>query len=169
MPKLRIAAAGGAVVLAVGIFTSGCAGDAGPVEVPTQHDVTGPLAAPTPADAAQWADAVIPDNAPGGTDYLAREAGVLEPGAEPIIVLDGAEGTSTVTIACTTRAASALDYAVVSGGAEVDAGTVDCAPVGDPAVTHAVSSVPAGATVTLAAEASGLFVYAVSPETDPAT
>ncbi len=165
MPSLRTAGAVGATVVALGILTSGCSGAAGPVEVPTRNDITHSLAAPTPADAEHWADGVIPDNAVGGTDYVAREAGVLTPGSEPVIVLAGDSGSSTVTIACTTPSASELAYAVVDGGVQVDAGAVACAALGDRAQTHAIAAVPAGATVTLGSAASGLYVYAVSPET----
>ena len=168
-PKFRSAAAGCATALAIGVLASGCTGRTGPVEVPTQNDVTQTLAEPTPDDAVQWADGVIPDNAVGGTRYVTREAGVLEPGAEPVVVLAGDAGSSSVTLACATRPESALSYAVVVSGAAVDEGTTECPRPGDPAQPHTIAGVPAGASVMLSAERSGLFVYAVTPETDPAS
>ncbi|RKE64316.1 hypothetical protein DEU36_1539 [Microbacterium sp. AG238] len=166
MPKLTSVAAGIAV-LAVGVLASGCAQRTQPVEIPAPSDDTRTLPRPTADDAQRWADAVIPENALGGASWTQRETGVLEPGGEPIISVSAGEAPAVVTIACVTGSGSRLSYAVSAGGETLESGEVTCAAVDENAEAHPIRDVPADATVELTASATGLFVYAVTPDRHP--
>jgi hypothetical protein len=167
MPKLTSAAAAGAAVLVVGMLASGCAQETAPVEIPTRSDDPRTLPQPTADDARQWADTVIPENALGGASWTQREAGVLEPGSEAIISVTAGEAPAVVTIACVTGSGSELAYTVTADGAAVESGKVPCAAVDGNAEPHGIRDVPAAAPVELSASATGLFVYAVTPDRHP--
>lgn len=168
MPKLTPAAAACVAVLAFGMLTSGCAQRSAPVEIPTRSDDPRTLPRPTADDAAMWADGVIPENALGGATWTQREAGVLDPGREPVISVAADEAPAVVTIACVSGDGGTLSYTVTVAGSDTDTGEIPCAAVDEPARAHAIPAVPADATVELSAGATGLYVYAVSPDTDPA-
>lgn len=168
MPKLIPAAAACVAVLAFGMLTSGCAQRTAPVEIPTRSDDPRTLPRPTADDAAVWADGVIPENALGGAAWTQREAGVLDPGREPVISVGPDEAPAVVTIACVSGGGGTLSYTVTAAGADTDGGEIPCAAVDETARTHTIPAVPADATVELSASATGLFVYAVSPDTDGA-
>lgn len=199
MPKLRTVAAAAAALLALGLSTTACSGRTDPVEIPTTPTDRPEHVEPTPADADAWADGILPDNAVGGSPYTAREAGVLQPGAEPVITLADAAGPGpdtgsggpagsggsggsggsagpsgeaplvTVTIACVTGAASTLGYTVSSPDGVLGEGEVACPAVGGRAQPHSIPGLPREAVVELDADAVGLYVWAVQPATDPAT
>ncbi|SDQ66192.1 hypothetical protein [Microbacterium sp. cf332] len=168
MPKLLPAAAACIAVLTFGMLASGCAQRTAPVEIPTRSDDPTTLPRPTADDAQRWADTVIPENALGGATWTQREAGVLEPGREPLITVAADEAPATVTIACVSGGGDDLAFTVVAGGATLDRGDVRCAAVDDDAEPLSIPDVPADATVELEAGATGLFVYTVSPNRDPA-
>lgn len=173
MPKLRIVAVGAAALLALGLSTTACSGPTGPLEIPTTPGDQPERVDPTPADADAWADGILPENSVGGSPYTAREAGVLQPGAEPLISLAETVGAdallATVTIACVTAEASVLDYTVTSADGVLGAGEVACPAAGERAEPHRIPDLPREATVELAADAVGLYVWAAQPATDPAT
>ncbi|MFS0713807.1 hypothetical protein ABC195_07975 [Microbacterium sp. 2P01SA-2] len=167
MPKPTSFAAAGIAVLAVGMLASGCAERTPPVEIPTPSDDARTLPRPTADDAQRWADTVIPENALGGASWTQREAGVLQPGGEPIISVAAGEAPALVSIACVTGSGSRMTYTVTAGGEAVDSGDVACAAVDENAEVHSIHDVPADATVELSASATGLFVYAVTPDRHP--
>ncbi|QLD11572.1 hypothetical protein [Microbacterium oleivorans] len=168
MPKPTPAAAACIAVLALGLLTSGCSQRTAPVEIPTRSDDPQSLPRPTAEDAAAWADGVIPENALGGASWTQRASGVLDPGREPLIFVAADEAPALVSIACVTGADSTLSYTVTVAGDDIDRGDIPCAAVDEIASAHTLHDVPAEATVELDAGASGLFVYAVSPDADPA-
>ncbi|QCR39321.1 hypothetical protein C1N74_02020 [Microbacterium sp. SGAir0570] len=167
MPKLTSVSAAGIAMLAVGMLACGCAERTPPVEVATPSDDARTLPRPTADDAQRWADTVIPENALGGASWTQREAGVLDPGGEPIIAVTAAEAPAIVTIACVTGSGSQLTYTVTANGETLDSGEATCAAVDENAEAHSIRDVPADATVELSASATGLFVYAVTPDRHP--
>lgn len=165
-PRSTVAAACIAL-LSVGLLATGCAERSGPIQIPTRSDDPGTLPHPTVSDAVAWADGVIPDNAVGGTGWSQREAGVLEPGREPVITVSSDEAPALVSIACVSGAGGSMAYVVTVAGSPDDRGEVPCAAVDGTAAPQTLRDVPADATVALTAPGTGLFVYAVARDVDP--
>ncbi|MEH3089841.1 MAG: hypothetical protein PGN24_09685 [Microbacterium arborescens] len=165
-PRPTVAAACIAL-LTLGLVTTGCAERSGPIEIPTRSDDPGSLPRPTMADAVAWADGVIPDNAVGGTGWTQRQAGVLEPGREPLITVTSDEAPALVSIACISGAGGPMAYVVTVDGAQIDHGDVPCAAVDGTAAPQTLRDVPAEATIAFTAPGTGLFVYAVGRDRDP--
>lgn len=167
MPKVSAAAACAAAcaaALSIGLLATGCSGRSAPVEIPARSDDPRTLPHPTANDAARWADTVIPDNAIGGTSWSQRQAGVLEPGREPVITVPAEQAPAIVTIACVSGAGGELAYTVTADDSTLDTGEIPCASVDGTAEPRSIRGVPADATVELTAGDTGLYVYAVSPD-----